>query len=287
MEQCWQQDPQKRPSFVLVLEMLKDAMVDIFLTPICPDMARLWRLEKRWRGKEQVKFDSFARAVCKYLRIKYQDKALAFKCLQALLAVEKKKGADSTPMVSIDRLGLVMAWFGPMTAISWEKPKINFLDRILSVLKYGWFFGDIEREESEALLRDFKKKSGTFLVRVNLGGNTEPILTPFTISKVNNQKIEHMRVYHYKDRSGYFIQVKTKNGTKQVYARGGIEKLITKLKRKGILKKNGGVPGQKYKTIFEGGDNDAMSIYLQLDNYTPEEGEEEDSGSHSYDPEET
>jgi len=157
MEQCWQQDPQKRPSFVLVLEMLKDAMVDIFLTPICPDMARLWRLEKRWRGKEQVKFDSFARAVCKYLRIKYQDKALAFKCLQALLAVEKKKGADSTPMVSIDRLGLVMAWFGPMTALSWEKPKINFLDRILSVLKYGWFFGDIEREESEALLRDFKK----------------------------------------------------------------------------------------------------------------------------------
>jgi hypothetical protein len=80
MEQSWQQDPQKRPSFVLVIEMLKDAMVYIFLTPVCPDIARLWRLEKRWIGKEQVKFESFARAVCKYLRIKYQENPLAFKC---------------------------------------------------------------------------------------------------------------------------------------------------------------------------------------------------------------
>jgi len=191
-------------------------------------------------------------------------------------------------MVSIDRLGLVMAWFGPMTALSWEKPKVTFLDRLLWVLKHGWFFGDIEREETEALLRDFKKKPGTFLVRVNLGGNIEPMVSPFTISKVNNQKLEHMRVYHYKDRTGYFIQVKTKSGTKQVYARGGIEKLIAKLKRKGILRKNGGVPGQKYKSIFEGSDTEEISIYLQLDNdEAVEEVDEENSNSETFEPEET
>jgi len=104
------------------------------------------------------------------------------------------------------------------------------------------------------------------LVRVNLGGSgIEPIESPFTISKINNQKIEHMRVYHYKDRSGYFIQYKSKTATTQVYARGGLEKLISKLKRKGILKKNGGVPGQKYKSIFESEENDDVSIYLQID----------------------
>jgi len=189
-------------------------------------------------------------------------------------------------MVSIDRLGLVMAWFGPMTALSWEKPKVTFLDRLVLVLKHGWFFGDIEREESEALLRDFKKKPGTFLVRVNLGGNIEPTASPFTISKVNNnQKLEHMRVYHFKDRTGYFIQVKTKSGNRQVYARGGIEKLIAKLKRKGILRKNGGVPGQKYKSIFEGGEEDELSIYLQLDN-DEVEADEDSVDSEPFEPDE-
>jgi serine/threonine protein kinase len=269
IEQCWEKDPAKRPSFVQVLEMLKDAMVDLFLTPVCPDMANLWRVERRWRGKEQVKFTSLTRALCHYLRIRHRDHILAFKCFQALAAFEKKKGSDSTPMVPIDRLGLVMAWFGPMMALSWERPRVLFLDRIVSILKHGWFFGDIERDDSEALLRDYskkKKKTGTFLVRVNLGGSgIEPFESPFTISKVNNQKIEHMRVYHYKDRSGYFIQYKSKTATTQVYAKGGLEKLISKLKRKGILRKNGGVPGQKYKSIFESEENADIAIYLQID----------------------
>jgi len=223
MAQCWEKDPAKRPSFVQVLEILKDSMVDLFLTPVCPDMANLWRVERRWRGKEQVKFTSLSRALCHYLRIRHKENQLAFKCLQALAAVEKKKGSDSTPMVPIDRLGLVMAWFGPMMALSWERSRVTFIDRILSILKHGWFFGDIEREESETLLRDFRRKTGTFLVRVNLGGSIEPLESPFTISKVNNQKIEHMRVYHYKDRSGYFIQYRSKNLTTQVSAKGGLE----------------------------------------------------------------
>jgi hypothetical protein len=200
-------------------------------------MAKLWKAERRWRGKEQVKFASLTRAICDYLPIQYKDHQLAFKCLQALAAVEKKKGSDSTPMVSLDRLGLVMSWFGPMKALSWEKKKITFIDRIVSILKHGWFFGDIEREESEALLRDFKRRSGTFLVRVNLGGSIEPMESPFTISKVNNQRIEHIRVYHYRDRSGYFIQIRNRTVTTQVYSKGGLEKLITKLKKKRNIKK--------------------------------------------------
>jgi hypothetical protein len=86
-------------------------------------------------------------------------------------------------MLSIDRLGLVMAWFGPMSALSWKKPKVNFLDRILSVLKYGWFFGDIEREE---WVLKKNQAPGTCKLR----GQHEPNLT--LISKVKNQKIEYM-----------------------------------------------------------------------------------------------
>jgi len=158
-----------------------------------------------------------------------------------------------------------MAWFGPMFGIqSGDDPSTTFLDRIVALLKFGWFFGDIDKEQSEVLLRDFRKKPGTFLVRVNLGGNVEPNTSPFTISKVNkNKEIEHVRVYHTKDRSGYFMQIKTKNGDRQVFSRGGLNKLIKKLKQKGILRTGGGVPGQKYKVIFE--EEEAISKYVEAD----------------------
>lgn len=135
-------------------------------------------------------------------------------CFKALASQEKIKGVDNTPMVDISRLGtilstslciipyagLVMQWFGPLRSADPKGGKpTTFLDRILAVMRHGWFFGDIDREESENLLRDLKKKpgiclsslcveclkSGTFLVRVNLGGSLEPSSSPFTISKVN------------------------------------------------------------------------------------------------------
>jgi len=97
VELCWEKDPMKRPSFVQVLEILKDAMVDLFLSPVCHDIANLWKVERRWRGKEQVKFTSLTRALCNYLRIRHKDHILPFKCLQALASVEKKKDQTRLP----------------------------------------------------------------------------------------------------------------------------------------------------------------------------------------------
>lgn len=77
-----------------------------------------------------------------------------------------------------------------------------------------WFFGDIERDEAEQLLRDSSKKRGTtylyhvnsegmFLVRCNLGGTVTPFVSPFTISCVSkNQRIVHHRVYVKKEKDG-------------------------------------------------------------------------------------
>ena len=137
-------------------------------------------------------------------------------------------------MVDIERFALVLAWFGPigpmngvsngflpafLTLSSGEKRSVTFLDRILAIMRFGWFFGDMEREECEALLLDLKKKAGlrpsqpihfspnlflgTFLVRVNLGGSVGPEVSPFTISKVNRSgNVEHHRVYPLKNHSG-------------------------------------------------------------------------------------
>lgn len=272
ISRCWAADPRERPSFVGVIEVLRDALVDIVLGPADPAVAQLWMKQNKWRGKIEIKYESFVKAICRHLDLKYEEKKLDFACLKALLAHERKKGTDSTPMVHIERLALVLAWFGPLISNAGDKKPITFLDRIINIMKYGWFFGDMEREECETLLTDLKKKAGTFLVRVNLGGSVGPEVSPFTISKVNKSgNVEHHRVYHLKNYSGYYIQVKTKENEKRnVESLGGLDQLVKKLKKKRILRKDGGVPGQKYKKIFLQNEEEqnATSIYLEADNYS-------------------
>lgn len=66
---------------------------------------------------------------------------------------------------------------------------------MIRIMSQPWFFGPIERPEAEDVLLA-KKKKGTFLVRLNLGGSEEPSISPFVISKINkNQQVEHIRVY--------------------------------------------------------------------------------------------
>lgn len=86
----------------------------------------------------------------------------------------------------------------------------------------SWFHGDIERPGSETLLEP--QKPGTYLVRVSL---TEPEKTPFTISKVGKDgKISHQRINLMKDRSGYYVYLKSSKGQKKIEAQGGLEALI-------------------------------------------------------------
>jgi len=116
------------------------------------------------------------------------------------------------------------------------------------------------------------------LVRFNLGGNVKPKISPYVISKVNKQqKIEHHRVYHWKDNTGFSIQISTqrKDISDHLGAKGDITDLIKLLKDKDILSKRGGVPGQKYKRLFE--NENGRSMYLEEDCYsgsTPESSEE-------------
>lgn len=68
------------------------------------------------------------------------------------------------------------------------------------------------------------QKPGTYLVRVSL---TDPEKTPFTISKVGKDgKISHQRINIMKDRSGFYVYLKSSKGQKKIEAQGGLEALI-------------------------------------------------------------
>ena len=59
-----------------------------------------------------------------------------------------------------------MSWFGPLGVYSHEAPRTTFLDRILEIMSLPWFFGDIERVESEQFLLDNATKRGIIIISI-------------------------------------------------------------------------------------------------------------------------
>lgn len=262
---CWEQEPYLRPTFVEIIDRLKNCLIEIELVE-CPLMQQMWK--KHFIGETQVPSKMFNHFLCQYFHIPYEQNIQSFKCLDALLTTERKKGSDSTPQVNIQRLGLLLSWFGPMTGCAWQ-PDVSLLDRVVAILRHGWFFGDIEREEAESILLE-KNQKGSFLVRLNLGGSVDTHTSPFVISQVTKQqrKIEHIRVYHTKDRKGFSIQVQTRKRQEpktHLCANGDITNLIVLFAKKSHTKSNC-IQGSKYKKLFE----NSESMYLEEDQYSRE-----------------
>eukprot|EP01126_Amoeba_proteus_P064265 TRINITY_DN8970_c0_g1_i6.p1 TRINITY_DN8970_c0_g1~~TRINITY_DN8970_c0_g1_i6.p1 ORF type:complete len:333 (-),score=68.66 TRINITY_DN8970_c0_g1_i6:567-1565(-) len=151
IQQCWAHLPSERPSFVTVLDMLKDSAVDLELAPSCATAAALW--QRNFAGLTQVTYDALVQVLQGYFGFKVQGKSNPLKCFRALVSHEKKQGSDSTAMVNIHQLGLVLSWFGPLDGLPDEPPGWTFLDRLHDVASHPWFFGCIDKEDSEEKLR--------------------------------------------------------------------------------------------------------------------------------------
>jgi len=251
MERSWTQTASQRPSFVEILDLLKEALVAIEIGSNRPRAIQLWSIH--WPGVSEIHWSALQKELAREMNLDIQEYEIEFKCLETLVAQEKKKGSDTTPIVNIHRFGLVLSWFGPMENHTWEHSDVTFLTRIASIMARPWFFGDIERTEAEDLLLSVKRKKGTFLVRLNLGGSEEPSVSPFIISKVNKeQKVEHIRVYP--NSTGWHIHTKNKSSSGKTTTgnesiQGDFEALIKRLKSKDII--GDALPSQKYKKIFE------------------------------------
>jgi len=63
-------------------------------------------------------------------------------------------------------------------------------------------------------------------------------------------KINHQRVFASRDRQGYYVTIKSKNGekNKKIEAKGGIGNLLNKIKGELDLKLP--CPGRKYNELF-------------------------------------
>eukprot|EP00029_Vermamoeba_vermiformis_P009351 TRINITY_DN4633_c1_g1_i1.p1 TRINITY_DN4633_c1_g1~~TRINITY_DN4633_c1_g1_i1.p1 ORF type:complete len:529 (-),score=229.48 TRINITY_DN4633_c1_g1_i1:181-1767(-) len=236
MEAAWNEDPSARPSFDQIINYLDEAMIECALDNDM-DAQGLW--SNNFKGKDTVDFAKFAKALYATLKLPPPGpKDLQFRLLSALCALSNKR--DDRQVATLERFSLFTKWFGPL-----KGAKKNILDTMQTVCENPWFHGDIERPGSETLLEP--QKPGTYLVRVSL---TEPEKTPFTISKVGKDgKISHQRINIMKDRSGYYVYLKSSKGQKKIEAQGGLDVLINTAPKELYLKKP--CPGSKFTSYFK------------------------------------
>jgi len=209
LELCWHREPEKRPTFDLIIELLDDAMVECTLPD--PLAIQLWK--ENWKGKDEISFNKFVSALYRVLDLNLgrdRERNIDYKCLKAILAESDKDSENCN--VNIEKFGLLQKWFGNLKQTI-KSVDTNIISIIGNVMKEPWFHGDLPRNTCEVLLSDYVKKKGTYLVRLS---TTDPIeKSPFTISKVNKKgKVNHQRVFVSRNRQGYYVVVKSKNGDK-------------------------------------------------------------------------
>lgn len=182
---AWDRDPQQRPTFEELLDMLQRGWIQLFI-PDYPIAPAFW--DKYFKGKSKAAWDQFTKRfsmiIGKKDRVKLQ---LQFLCLQKLAAEEEKEGEK---FISVERFGALFKWFGPIRSEDGD-----ILDRIESAMRCVWFFGGYTSDEAESVLKLYKDRPGTFLVRLNMGGNNPIEKAPFTISRIDERgKIVHTRI---------------------------------------------------------------------------------------------
>jgi serine/threonine protein kinase len=238
---AWDKEPQKRPTFEEILDMLQRCWITIFI-PDYPLTQAFW--DKNFKGKSKASWDQFVKRFSPLLGKKERSKLqLEIACLQKLVAEEEKEGEK---FLSVERFGALLKWFGPI-----KSDKGDILDRIQSTMKCDWFFGGYSSDEAEAVLKLYKDKPGTFLVRLNMRGNNPIEKSPFTISRIDERgKIVHTRIQR-KD-SGLRISVgKGESQFKFSQESNRLDDFINQLKEKEPNLFRASCPGWPFQQLFK------------------------------------
>jgi serine/threonine protein kinase len=109
LELCWHADPSMRCTFEQIITKLDDAMVECTIPD--QDAAQMWK--DNWMGKDEISFNKFVAVLARKLDLQFgrdRERNLDYKCLRALLAVEK----DENFTINIEKFGLLIKWFGPL-----------------------------------------------------------------------------------------------------------------------------------------------------------------------------
>jgi len=123
--------------------------------------------------------------------------------MEILLGVKDMK----PKIVSIERFGLLLKWFGPLTFRN-----NNIVDKIYDIVKQEWFHGVVSRERLSIItteeMNKLQKKEKKFFVRIT---ESEPIQNhPFSITVISKNDSSSYRVNYDSDSGLYSVSAMKK-----------------------------------------------------------------------------
>eukprot|EP01120_Amphizonella_sp_Union-15-10_P006358 TRINITY_DN2020_c0_g1_i1.p1 TRINITY_DN2020_c0_g1~~TRINITY_DN2020_c0_g1_i1.p1 ORF type:complete len:534 (+),score=75.00 TRINITY_DN2020_c0_g1_i1:103-1602(+) len=151
--QCWDDDPEKRPSFDEVLQLLDHIIVNVAVDDT--NGREFWK--QNFLAKEKVSWKSFWTKICsKYIKARTGDDHI----LKAVLGQKSSLGkVQNISRVSLENFGKMLSWFGPL----YDPLDHDLMSQIRNILKERWFHGTLSLRDCESRLSD--QPCGTFLIR--------------------------------------------------------------------------------------------------------------------------
>eukprot|EP01125_Pyxidicula_operculata_P006645 TRINITY_DN2287_c0_g1_i5.p1 TRINITY_DN2287_c0_g1~~TRINITY_DN2287_c0_g1_i5.p1 ORF type:complete len:632 (-),score=87.16 TRINITY_DN2287_c0_g1_i5:454-2349(-) len=204
LSSTFSEKPEERPSFQQLQDLMGDAHIKLFLPEsLCPTAYEFWK--KNYFAQGKVKFSEFSRKLI--FEMEYDDEDDCIPVLEHFLSVSEKN--DS--FVTIEKFSNLIKWFGTMKP---DESGKNLIQRMISVVKQPWFFGELsdsEAEEKMLLKTKGKPVQGDFFVRLNNKntGFRSVDKNPFIITRVVDINpiicLAHSHVY--RDHNHYLIHL--------------------------------------------------------------------------------
>jgi len=243
IEQCWEDDPNTRPSFSFIVK----ALVRIYLSSALKEEGaiKMWKQHfgTKVKGVSPMEFYSAIWNTLQQVDPPDATSPPTFyvkqKCLEAISLIGSKT-------IDIERFGLILQWYGPL--ISANQNRSAFFDRIESIIKNKWYHGELTSQEAEnILLSQNEKGKYDYLVRASLNPQY-----PFSMSRIEGNKSKrsfaHYRIAYSRSTGEFSMLFESKAGLKQEIRSDSLTSFVKTARSTLGLKKP--IASTKYAYIF-------------------------------------
>jgi len=188
---CLKTKGEDRPSFAVLVDQLINAQIEYFLhrDPVAVTFWKNHWLKNQWESNNKVSWPKFQESLKSFLKLgDTMENNMIWDLLKPRLVGKEE---DHVTLPSLEK---VICWFGPL-----KTENETIFTRIMRFMSTSGFHfqGTMTSPNTEALLDTCDP--GTFLVRLNEGGNVSIMEAPWTLSVVKKQKaVKHYRI-HFAD----------------------------------------------------------------------------------------
>jgi serine/threonine protein kinase len=192
---CWDPDPDSRPSFTDIVTTLDDVINEEAI--VDPTGRIFWK--KIFNNKDKVTWNQFIRefSLKFFAGCEKNEISSLLSCIKALFAPHIDE------QVTIEQFGKMLDYFGPIRR---NGTTSKFLPNLKNIISKSWFHGEIDTNEAGSRL--FNKPLGTFLVRFSsTSGRGWFTISLREDSHSNNPGgIKHVRIKHLPLKDEYSVK---------------------------------------------------------------------------------